>query len=387
EQCDVLDIESRIHYPTGVPFTEKQVVFFREIEGKRYQVLLWMRDLPEEKDQHGRGGIFMVQGFLIPPEVWDRAYGPLALLEAFRKVLYPGSKELLADIDVDRMMGTILELELELDPKVAVAGPKIEIGQAERDLFVLLSRLSRRRDQSEQLLIKGAAQDVSALMNRAMEILIGGRGQLDFDPAFDGGKIFFSPTIVLGYAEIEPVTGAPAHFDMASGELVVPEAMAYLKLPETPYEHWLKRFPDSNTTCKAAVRIHRQVLMLEEGGMPDWDGFDRDLLEANPGRVAKWAFQAARHDFPQSWKSVMASNRPQSEFVELLMSEKKSELLGKILLRTIVETPVTPAVMGTPPPVAQFSDEVLGLKLVETAWTGAEPQQAWMSQVEGEELV
>ncbi|MEM7036139.1 MAG: hypothetical protein AAF570_04095 [Bacteroidota bacterium] len=29
----------------------------------------------------------------------------------------------------------------------------------------------------------------------------------------------------------------------------------------------------------------------------------------------------------------------------------------------------------------------VGLKLVETAWTGAEPQQAWMSQVEGEELV
>ena len=67
---EVLEIENRIHFPGQDVFEEKRVVFYQLINSKEYLVILYLRSLPDTKDEFGRAGMFIAHGFLFPKSIW-----------------------------------------------------------------------------------------------------------------------------------------------------------------------------------------------------------------------------------------------------------------------------------------------------------------------------
>ena len=61
---EVLEIESHIHFPEALE-TDNSTVFYKQVKGELYLVMLILRALPEVRDEHGRGGAFLCEGFLI----------------------------------------------------------------------------------------------------------------------------------------------------------------------------------------------------------------------------------------------------------------------------------------------------------------------------------
>ena len=76
----LLDIESRIHYPGDGYTHSKTGVCWIEVKGKVCQMIQFFTPLNEMVDEFGRKGMFMVHGFILPPEIWKISPEPFAAL-------------------------------------------------------------------------------------------------------------------------------------------------------------------------------------------------------------------------------------------------------------------------------------------------------------------
>ena len=113
---EVLEIESHIHVHDGLKEKGDSTVFYKQIKGEFFLVLLLLRPLSDVKDEHGRGGAFLCEGFMVAEKDWR----PMNVISELRDLVAPhrfaSLTDLLSSPDVDTKAGKIKDLELPFTP-------------------------------------------------------------------------------------------------------------------------------------------------------------------------------------------------------------------------------------------------------------------------------
>lgn len=333
DRKNVLELESRIHYP-GEGYTQlKTSAFFITIKEEKFLVLLYMQPLPEIVDEFGRKGMFLVHGFLIPAELWKTT--PFLLdwdgeLDEHRAKTFEDIFKLKG---VDAGKGNIEPLQFaEEGARAPRQLPELEDWQIR--LLEIAYTIAQGRDDKMSLVIQGAPDRVAQLYNTLLAWLpLELREKSGFDPAFDSGKIFFFPLRMFGYSEMLPVTADPIRFDLetkgfsdnapAGGEL--------------PFIRWIMKVGSS--TPDAVERAHKlSMFLLAEIGEVSADLEPPEQFgEANETAIRAAFAREGSSFFGADWATFIGENENPQWLLQMLQASlppsKISAVLEKLILR------------------------------------------------------
>ena len=210
---DLYEFERRIYFDPSEGIAQKYVVFFLEVHAQTCCVMLDVRNLPEDRDNFGRAGLFLVQGFVFPPEIWQQVANPNAFIPFMQQHCFANRQELLASGAIDMKTGHIACVPLTL-PASAHQLPPLR-SAFEQELFQLMYWHAQAKAQP--LLVEGKWQDVHDLLSRLVAYLPNAlKRQIAWDPAFDGGAVAHSPIAIVGYQAAQPPAVNPIVIDLAS---------------------------------------------------------------------------------------------------------------------------------------------------------------------------
>jgi hypothetical protein len=264
-KADLGEIERRIYVPPVEHLDTKEVVFYKEIKGEQYLVLLQTRNLPEERDMFGRGGIFICHGFIFPPEVWKHAPNPSALFELVNEYVFIDRKQALSSSLVDRETGDTILIEVpeeKLKDFSFTTPPAIE-AETEWRLVILLNRLTRAPEGGPRVVLRGEPAKVAALMNKIFPYIpLPIRLKLSWDTDFDSGSLTFYPFQVVGYTRERPRGGESIEIDL---ETMMAQAGHEFFTPESPYERWLNYCRKEIRSVEDIQKAYNLSLLLEAG--------------------------------------------------------------------------------------------------------------------------
>jgi len=266
-KTDVLELEKRIHFPGSEKFKEKETVFYQKIKDKDYLVILHIRNLPEERDTFGRGGIFLCHGFIFPPELWLGVPSPLTLFEQVKEYLFTSRREILSSPLVDKEKGDIQPIEIpeERLKDLQKTLPALETG-FEWEMVILLNRLSRCIEKRPAILFMGEAEETSALMNKLIAYVPSKlKTRLGWDSCFDGGALTFYPLKIVGFKYERPRGGGDTlEINLATQTIQKTTDYSELFLPQTPYERWLNSCSSEAYSCEQIDKAYNLSLLIEE---------------------------------------------------------------------------------------------------------------------------
>ena len=354
------EIERRIYLPEGV--TQKEVVFFLNLGGEDYLILIHLRDLPEARDRSGRRGIFLGHGFLFPPALWRRAPNPRSLLFLVQDHLCENLEEVFASPLVDRDTGNFRPLELTEEALGDLPKALPRLTEAEWRLVAFLSRFARM-EPSAPLEVAGAPEEVSRLLNRLVSYLPAALWlRLSWDTAFDGGALHHHPVRIVGFSRLRPMGGEPLELDARTLDLpggagrtsrAKPndrddrfhhEATVGDRLPpELPFDRWLERCReeiDERRSLEAGWRLSE----MARGAAPweelagAWGGF----AAANASLIeARFLERCSERIGPDLAQAVSARLDPESK-LKLLMKDLPADLLAELVERAVLEERLFP---------------------------------------------
>lgn len=266
-RSEIARLETHIHVPEGLDFEHKQTVFFQRLADEDHLVIIDIRTLPEARDQHGRKGNVLGQGFLFPPALWQATPEPLTLLTLVEGVLFPNPEAMLNSSRIDRATGnidaiTVTQEQLAALPKTL---PPL-LGDFELRLAILLNRWARLPAPPFPLLIKGKAAAVGAVLSRLAAYVPNVlKPRLGWDPTLDGGNLTHYPLRIAGFSQQAPQGGNPFKVCLTDQTLDErQEFMAYTR-PHAPYEWWLERCPAEAVTTERREQAYRLACFLSEG--------------------------------------------------------------------------------------------------------------------------
>ena len=236
---EVLEIESHIHFPEALE-TDNSTVFYKQVKGELYLVLLILRALPEVRDEHGRGGAFLCEGFLIGEKDWRQMNTVAELRELVQTHRFPSLEALLSSPDVDTLAGKIKDLDLPFEPN---QGRRLDEEEDEpaAELLMAVYHVAHTQNRELAIVLQGSPAEVSEIFEICSTFMPDSlRTSVAWDDAFDGGKIFFSPLRIFGYTDQPPVTGRPAMFSGRGTKVKWPDAeIAAFGQPSDPFSNWL----------------------------------------------------------------------------------------------------------------------------------------------------
>ena len=239
-QKHLLEIEKKIYYPGGEITEFKVSGFFLEAHGKYYYVFLVLKDLPEERDEYGRKGIFLVQGFLFPPELW-RKISTLGLFELIKKYLVKSRNEALNLEFLDKKTGNTLPLEIKEEEVIHSENFSGNLhSEFEWQLALALNKVANT-SKNVVLAIKGEVEKFLEIIDRLMMFTPDKlKVNLSWDSAFDNGNANYAQIKVAGFTK-----------NLPSGGLIIKVDPVFLKIEkhpeiditkaESPYEEWFYR--------------------------------------------------------------------------------------------------------------------------------------------------
>ena len=283
DKKDLLDFETHIHFPGLHIFEEKESYFFANWQETPMLVWLHTRSLPEELDEFGREGMFMVQGFGIPPKIWENANNPFFLGKYLRKCLITSYKDLINAPGLSLKTGELAPLELPED-----TFEYLDIRQ-NPDLLPLLEATLEQITASNPpgILVQGNAERVTEILSWIGAYVPPSlRSKFNFDAAFDSGKLFFSPFRFVGFSQNRPATGNPLIFNAVNFSFLTTD-----KKPQSNGNNLYFRWLSKKTLCPKPPELeqHYQLsrLLISQPALVSSDlSIDELFWEANQNYVA-----------------------------------------------------------------------------------------------------
>lgn len=264
-RTEVLELEKRIHFPGSEDFDSKDTVFFQNLRGRHFLMIWNIRNLPGARDIFGRGGMFLSQGFLFPPEIWQKGGTPQELLQLVTAYRFNSLEEVLTSPRIDKKSGDLQPLEVTIgEEEYEKTLPPLST-DLERKLLIFLARMARSSKEQSELVLRGSPEKISELLNRIFSFLPNDlKVNLAWDPSLDGGNLAFYPIKIVGFKNRPPVGGHPLMVDLEAGEFQETPKTARAFSPETPLEKWLWHCPAESVRRSAIEGAHRLSCLLQE---------------------------------------------------------------------------------------------------------------------------
>ncbi len=388
----ILELESRIHFPEYDTFEEKSAVFYREIEGETHLVIFWMRLLPDARDEQGRGGIFMVQGFIVPPEIHHRVQRPLSLLYGLLdKYLFIDREDALNSPLSDLKTGFIKPLELSKAEMAKLdqedAGAEMELW--EKQLLSFWVKQTRGDMEDWTMAIKGDPRPVEQLLNHLAGFMPTEiREKSGWDPAFDGGKIFFSPFKTFGFSKAEPVTGRPLIFDLASKSFLDSSLFHEMLSPNDPFDRFINSRLTTASLQSEIDDVYRLGFSLMKGnGVPEGMRLEGDYAELIDELARNYLESAVVPLTKGAWAGRLKVALTLDEVCELLNERLQAEKLAAGLEKTIISQGVTPSMVEWELPKGIVAKGTPRLKFLNVMWTQEEPELRMVKAINPPQLL
>lgn len=372
-KADVFELEKRIHFPDMEKFDRKETVFFQEISGRPYFIILHIQSLPEARDTFGRGGIFICHGFIFPPDLWKRVSAPSDLFHLAEDALFTSREEMLASASVDKKTGNILPLDV-LEQRIDAIPtdlPKLS-GEFEWKMALLLNRIANSRDERPSILLKGEPASISALMNRLLAYVPDDlKTSLGWDPAFDGGNLNFCPLKIAGFTDQCPTARNPVKIDMKILTIDEnPETSGFF-LPRTSYEKWLNRCREEALAKGKIEGAYRLSRILEgETSSPDRWVLPEKIcfVSVNEDKIQDVFVDQCGRIHGAKITGYVASAITAKTMLDLIVDEFPPQKLAGHVEDAIFKNRLTREALGTPLSASLINAGSYRLKLVQRLW-------------------
>lgn len=365
---EVLEIESHIHFPEGVGLRRQTTVFYKKIKGETYLVILLLRPLPEVKDEHGRGGVFLCEGFFIGEADWR----PISQVSPFVDLVVPhqfASMDALLDSpDVDRAQGRITPIEVS-PPQVLLGETPVPPGE----LLMTVYHVAQTQNRDLSVVIMDSPGEVTRAYEACAAFMPESlRPNLGWNDAFDGGKIFFSPLRLFGFTDIQPVTGRPAMFSEGGTQVVWPdEEIRNYGSPTDPFSQWLLEVsPSGPVPRKLLNELHAlsQAMVSKSPTGPDMPS-DPEFERVN-ARVIRQLYEAAVAPLVgPGWTRMLLEGLDTHAQLSAWMRGFPILELATGMEALIIHSGVTPETLPNAPEPRVVMQGSPNLQLLTTMWT------------------
>lgn len=335
---EVMELESRIHYP-GEALQEKVVVFYLKRNGTRYLILQVLRSLSQERDEFGRGGIFIAQGFLLPPAYWQASGRTLDVLSTLLP-LVPGSiAEVLAYTHGSLAEGTMKPIEIDTPAR------NLQPTQPSLSLLQVVFRFCRGDWPQGSLVLQGNPDEVSQWLNACTPYLPSALLQrMEWDSGFDQGKLFFFPIKIVGYTQAYP----------GNAESIRIEAGQPQNAPqshEDAFARWMLTLPGTDRK----VLDHHYALSLHlagSGPQPQPFAIEETYLKLASGQLLQHVRKEAQAALGTGWLEALNMLKSEKTALDFVMATDRKSALHHLAEHLILYTPILPdeGKKLTPPP-------------------------------------
>lgn len=379
---EVLEIESHIHFPEGLQIEGQTVVMYKTLKGQTYLVLLLLRPLLEVKDEHGRGGAFLCEGFLVAEQDWRPVTWVSALKRWIRPHQFGSLDQLLNSPEVDRAGGKIKDLLLSLPAGDAHAQEEADAPVPE--LLMAVYHVAHTQDRDLAVVLEGNPAEVSRRLEACAafmpDVL---RARVGWDDAFDGGKIFFSPLRIFGYSAAPPVTGRPVLFSALSGQARWPDdEMRRYGQPSDPFSTWLLKVC-ANPVPRAllnAMYALSQAMVSKSPASPEMET-DPVFEEVNRAAIRKLFEAGLQPHLGERWTQQLGENISPHEQLAGWMRGNPISLVAQHLEATILARGIAPETVKEEPPARVVVQGSPTLQLLASMWTLEPPMEAVLAEV------
>lgn len=360
---DVNDMERMIHRPIADGFKDKFTVFFKEINGLNYLVILYTKDLPEDRDVFGRCGLFLCHGFLFPPELWMEAQTPLSLFEHVEDHVFRGIEVLLNSEMVDKVKGSIRPVSMGIQPKSMEWPPLSD--RFKLEMVFYLFKAARAVNEVPNLILHGDPGEVSDLVDELLFYIPNElRVNLGWDSAFDGGTLYHYPLKVVGFQEERPYGGEQIIVDLNTGEINYP-GLDHIFNAESAYECWFENCNEK--LSKEDIETAYRLSLLLEGEVHNSSRGDLMAQLKGFSRLNRGLLENPFHEKFIDTFGLEAPTVPMEVMLEFLFEGTSSSSIVEVVESLVIDSSLTPEDINLPPEVISGS-EILGI--IKRAWDG-----------------
>lgn len=372
DKLQAVSMEAHIHFPEIVGFVDKRVVFWQEIDHAAWQVILFVQSLPEVLDEFGRGGIYLVHGFLIPPSIWPNYRNPLRLAHLLEDYRFKSLDAMLASPLIDKASRTIAAIDPGVYPADDEEPATPPQHQRDRMALALIYRMALGQAKDSALVYKGTPRQAEVFFTKMLALLPAGlKGYLGWDSGFDGGKLFFSPFRMVAYSGLPPVMGYQAVLNPQQDKLnFADEEQAQLVEPFDPYSHWLAKCNEGRFNAAELDLVFAQSQALQQR-LPFPPGkVSPCFATVNVGTIREWLAEATDPLLSPAWRKAMATHLPDQALIRLATAGFADEALAAATAVTIMEGRFTARNFATPPYPSLLACQEPRFRVLATMWTG-----------------
>lgn len=369
---EVLEIENRIHFPGQDVFEEKRVVFYQPIKGKEYLVILYLRSLPDTKDEFGRAGMFIAHGFIFPQEIWADLSGPLDLAPLVEKHVIRSREDAIAYDKMDLKTGNLAPLEIpDADLKDRPSPPPPQMGETSKRLFFILYKIAMGMSNDLALIIRGNPLAIETVLNQLfakMPSVL--KSKLGWDSGFDGGKIFFSKLRVFGYSDMAPTTGKPIQFNLDKNAFQQDEQYNRFSSPQSWFERWIARSTAGHFPVKVMDRMYELSEFLDSRNHqpPSLEDIPEEFINSNRNELIALFEQKAVELLPSPWAREVSSHQSATWILESLLQLVPATRVAEGLEHTILQKNLDPGKLKAKFPKGTLGVGSHALQLIGKIW-------------------
>lgn len=373
----ILDLEAYVHYPENLDSTGKNALFYQTINGQELLVVLYMFPQPDATDAHGRGGIFLCEGFLIEEADWKQIPHLLDLFDFLEDKPFRTLEKLMASPSIDLEKGNISHLEIPMSADYWQICARRREEEVESELLITLYHQALGLLEDQSILLKGTPEKVTERLAVAASYLpLVIRNKIAWDDHFDGGKLFFSQLKVFGFSELPVQGGKQIRFVDAEGkaEWTDPEDQKFAH-PTDIFSNWLLEISSSPPVFEKLSAIYDLAETMKNGHAPTADLVSDPIFEiVNQNEVNLFFEKQLAVKFGEAWAKIIGDMIPLHDKLGLWIAGFPIEKLERPFLAGILHYQIGPSKISEAPPSSLIRPDNAGLRLMNAIWTGEVPE-------------
>lgn len=372
----ILDIESHIHYPENLPISGKNTLFYLPKEDQDLLVVLFVFPQLAAKDQHGRTGIFLCEGFILEEKDWNRIPNLLDLIDFLEDKPFRTLDRLNASTAIDKVNGFISPLEFEIDAAYWDSCARAREEDADPYLLMALYHQAKGFLPEHNILIQGEAAKITEKIALAASYLpMSLRKNISWDAGFDDGKIFFSQLGAFGFQNFPAIGGKQIRFTEDNEEAEwTAESLTKFSHPTDTFSHWLMEVSISPPVLEKINSVYQLAETMRKKEKPVPSLVSDPIFEAaNEDEVRSFFKAVLGEKTGAEWAAMIAQMIPLHEQMEIWIADFPVAALQRPLLAAILHHKVGPNTISDAPPSYLLTADQDGLRLMESMWTGKAP--------------